>query len=57
LVEPTGAESYVLVGGSFGEFTLRLAGEATYAPGAPLHLGFVADKVHVFDAASGQRIN
>jgi multiple sugar transport system ATP-binding protein len=57
LVEPTGAESYVLVGGAFGEFTLRSAGEATYSPGAPLHLGFSADKVHVFDAAGGQRLN
>ena len=57
LVEPTGAESYVLVGGAFGEFTLRSAGEATYAPGAPLQLGFAADKVHVFDDVSGLRLN
>jgi multiple sugar transport system ATP-binding protein len=57
LVEPTGAESYVLVGGAFGEFTIRHAGEATCQPGAPLHLAFSADKVHVFDASTGLRLN
>jgi len=57
LVEPTGAESYVLAGGSFGEFTLRFAGEATYGPGTPLWLDFEPEKVHVFDATSGLRLN
>lgn len=57
LVEPTGAESYILVQGDFGEFTLRVAGAASYKPGDPLRLDFAAHKVHVFDPDSGQRLN
>ena len=56
LVEPTGAESYVLVQGAFGEFTVRLPGESTHRPGDTLALGFDTAKVHVFDADSGVRL-
>jgi len=56
LVEPTGAETYVLVQGAFGEFTVRLPGESTHRPGDALALGFDAAKVHVFDADSGARL-
>lgn len=64
LVEPTGAESYVLVNGQgaglsndFGEFTVRMAGLAQFAPGDTLHLGFAASKAHVFDATTEARLN
>ena len=56
LVEPTGAESYVLVQGAFGEFTVRLPGESTHRPGDRLPLGFDPAKVHVFDADRGARL-
>lgn len=57
LVEPTGAESYVLVNGPFGEFTLRMAGAASFRHGDAIGLHFEASRVHVFDAISGLRLN
>lgn len=57
LVEPTGAESYVLVNGPFGEFTLRMAGAANFRHGDEIQLGFEASRVHVFDTTTGKRIN
>jgi multiple sugar transport system ATP-binding protein len=56
LVEPTGAETYVLVQGGFGEFTLRLAGATAHRPGDELHVGFDPAKLHLFDAATGERV-
>ena len=57
LVEPTGAESYVLVEGEMGEFTVRSPGAASVQRGDSLQLQFDAAKVHVFDAQSGLRLN
>ncbi len=57
LVEPTGAESYVLVHGPFGEFTLRMAGAANFRHEDAIQLGFAASRVHVFDPATGKRLN
>jgi len=57
LVEPTGAESYVLVRTAMGECTLRMAGAASYAPGDALRMTVATHKIHVFDAQSGERLN
>ena len=57
LVEPTGAESYVLVRSAMGECTLRMAGAASYAPGDALRMTVATHKIHVFDAQSGERLN
>ena len=57
LVEPTGAESYVLLRSAMGECTLRMAGAASYAPGDILRMTVSPQKIHVFDAASGERLN
>ena len=57
LVEPTGAESYVLVRSAMGECTLRMAGAARYAPGDALRMTVATHKIHVFDAQSGERLN
>ena len=57
LVEPTGAETYVLVQGAFGEFTVRLPGASTLRPGDAMALGIDPARVHVFDAATGLRVD
>jgi multiple sugar transport system ATP-binding protein len=56
LVEPTGAETYVLVQGGFGEFTLRLAGAPPHRPGDDLRIGFDPTRLHLFDASTGERV-
>ena len=57
LLEPTGAESYVLVDTAFGEFTLRMPGPGQFNLGDKLKLSFPAAKVHIFDKASEVRLN
>jgi multiple sugar transport system ATP-binding protein len=57
LVEPTGAESYVLVRSAMGECTLRMAGAASYVPGDTLRMAVASHKIHVFDASNGERLN
>ena len=57
LLEPTGAESYVLVDTAFGEFTLRMPGPGQFNLGDKLKLSFPATKVHIFDKASEVRLN
>ena len=57
LVEPTGAESYVLVdGGALGELTLRIAGPSNMRHGDQLLMGFDISKLHLFDPQSGARL-
>ena len=57
LVEPTGAESYVLVdGGRLGELTLRIAGPSHMQHGDQLMMGFDVSKLHLFDPHSGDRL-
>ena len=57
LLEPTGAESYILVDTPFGEFTLRMPGPGAFNLGDRMALSFAAEKVHVFDKATQQRLN
>lgn len=57
LLEPTGAESYILVDTAFGEFTLRMPGPGDFNLGDRMKLGFAPNKVHVFDKATQLRLN
>lgn len=57
LIEPTGAESYVLVAGDFGEFTVRMSGSCPHALGDTVQLNFSSQHLHLFDATTGKRIN
>ena len=57
LLEPTGAESYILVDTAFGEFTLRMPGPGDFNLGDRKKLSFAPSKVHVFDKATQLRLN
>ena len=57
LLEPTGAESYILVDTAFGEFTLRMPGPGDFNLGDHMKLSFAPSKVHVFDKATQLRLN
>lgn len=57
LLEPTGAESYILVDTAFGEFTLRMPGPGAFNLGDQMKLSFAPSKVHVFDKATQARLN
>ena len=57
LIEPTGAESYVLVAGEFGEFTVRMSGLCKQSLGDAVELNFSAENIHLFDANTGMRMN
>ena len=57
LLEPTGAESYVLIDTAYGEFTLRMPGPGELTLGQQLSVSFDAAKVHIFDAATELRLN
>ncbi len=57
LVEPTGPETYALVDLGHTEATVRMAGLPTLAPGAPVRVRVPNEALHLFDAASGQRLN
>jgi multiple sugar transport system ATP-binding protein len=57
LLEPTGAESYILVDTAFGEFTLRMPGPGDFNLGDRMKLRFAPGKVHVFDKATQLRLN
>ena len=57
LLEPTGAESYILVDTAFGEFTLRMPGPGDFNLGDRMKLSFAPSKVHVFDKATQLRLN
>lgn len=56
VVEPTGAETHLF--GTIADVEVRCVfrDRIAPAPGALLHLAADADRVHVFDAASGLRI-
>lgn len=56
LLEPTGAESYVLIDTAYGEFTLRMPGPGEFVVGQQLAVSFDAAKVHVFDATTELRL-
>jgi multiple sugar transport system ATP-binding protein len=57
LVEPAGAETWVVAGAGAMQMKGRLAPGAALAPGAVAHFTFAADAVHLFDATSGRRLD
>ncbi len=57
LVEPTGPETYALVDLGHAEATVRMAGLPTLEPGASVRVHVPPEAVHVFDSASGKRLN
>jgi multiple sugar transport system ATP-binding protein len=56
VVEPTGAETELLVTVDGQQLTLVMHGRADVKPDQTVHLAVDTEKAHVFDAASGQRL-
>jgi multiple sugar transport system ATP-binding protein len=56
VVEPTGAETELLVEVGGQPLTVVMHGRTAALPDETVHLAVDADKAHVFDAASGQRL-
>jgi multiple sugar transport system ATP-binding protein len=60
VVEPTGAETELLLeigqGDPPAQVTLVMHGRTSVQPGETVRLAVAADKAHVFDAGSGQRV-
>jgi multiple sugar transport system ATP-binding protein len=57
VVEPTGAETELLVQVGDAQLTLVMHGRTQAKPDDAVHLGVDAAHAHVFDQASGQRLN
>jgi multiple sugar transport system ATP-binding protein len=57
VVEPTGAETHFYTKIGDAPFCVAVHHRLDVAPGQRVHLTFPDDKVHLFDAQSGQRIN
>jgi ABC-type sugar transport system ATPase subunit len=57
LVEPRGADSYVEVAAGAHQLTVRIEPEFTPALGETLHLQVPAGNLHLFDQATGHRLN
>jgi multiple sugar transport system ATP-binding protein len=56
VVEPTGAETELLVQLGDAQFTVVMHGRTSARPDDTVHLAVDADKAHLFDAVSGQRL-
>jgi multiple sugar transport system ATP-binding protein len=56
VVEPTGAETELLLQVGDVQLVVVMHGRTTVQPDETVHLAIDADKVHLFDAASGQRL-
>jgi multiple sugar transport system ATP-binding protein len=56
VVEPTGAETELLLQVGEQRVTVVTHGRTRIQPDDVVHLNVATDKVHVFDGASGQRI-
>lgn len=57
VVEPAGADTFVLLNLSSKEVTARLKAETEVQPGQEMEFAFNMDKVSYFDIESGERIN
>lgn len=57
VVEPAGADTFVLLNLSSKEVTARLKAETAVQPGQEMDFAFNMDKVSYFDIQSGERIN
>ena len=56
VVEPTGAETELLLQLGDARIVMVMHGRTAARPDETLHLALDAEKAHVFDAASGQRL-
>jgi multiple sugar transport system ATP-binding protein len=56
LVEPTGADTYVVVKTGVGDMTVRVSAQSRVRAGDAVGLQVAADHVNWFDAASGVRV-
>jgi multiple sugar transport system ATP-binding protein len=57
VVEPTGAETEMLLQVGDAQLTLVMHGRTQAKPNETVHLGVEAANAHVFDRASGERLN
>ena len=57
VVEPTGAETELLLQVGQVQLTMVLHGRTTVQPGDTVHLAIEVDKVHLFDGQSEQRLD
>ncbi|WP_127997862.1 ABC transporter ATP-binding protein [Piscinibacter defluvii] len=57
LVEPTGPETYALVDLGVGEATVRMGGLPSVEPGQAVRVHVPPGALHLFDPASGKRLN
>ncbi|AKJ28456.1 ABC transporter ATP-binding protein [Caldimonas brevitalea] len=56
MLEPTGPETYAMVDTALGHIVARVPGKVTQRVGDRVHLAWSAHDVHLFDAASQQRL-
>ena len=56
VVEPTGADTFVVVDTAAGKVTVRTAPQTQVRPGDRVGLGIQADHITWFDQASGLRV-
>ncbi|HEX4509493.1 MAG TPA: sn-glycerol-3-phosphate ABC transporter ATP-binding protein UgpC [Burkholderiaceae bacterium] len=56
MLEPTGPETYVTVETAIGALTLRVPGLLPAKVGEEVHVAWAPEAVHLFDAASEQRL-
>jgi sn-glycerol 3-phosphate transport system ATP-binding protein len=60
LIEHLGAETVVIgraQGATQEPFALRCQGDIDFAAGRPIHVALARDKLHIFDAESGKRLD
>ncbi len=57
MIEPTGPETYALVGTAVGMLTARIPGALGQSVGERVSLQWPAHKAHLFDAGSEKRLN
>ena len=57
VVEPTGAETELVLDVGGTQLTLVMHGRTAVQPGEAVHLALDASKAHVFDGASGKRLH
>ena len=57
VVEPTGSETHVVSRIGQGEIVSVFRERHALAPGQEIHLAPAVDRVHLFEAESGERLN
>ena len=56
MIEPTGPETYVTTDTALGKLTARLPGHAPGRVGDTVHLRWLPEHAHLFEAQGGQRL-